>query len=168
MRRFLGALALALATALVASTASASATFPATLRTKLALATAPACALCHRSTDAAAGPADTLFGKALVARGLVSRDDGSLERAVDRLRAEGVDSDGDGAQDLDEVTWGRDPNTPDVPEGGVTEPPTYGCSCKDAAGRPTSPGSLATIAVALLLAFRRAATPAQRSRAERR
>jgi hypothetical protein len=69
------------------------------------------------------------------------------------MRAAGVDSDGDGAEDLDELSWGGDPNHADLPEGGNSEPVTYGCS----AGRVPVDGAAAggLFGVIALLAARR-------------
>ena len=81
-------------------------------------------------------------------------DTASLTKALDSLRAAGVDSDEDGAKDLDELSWGGDPNHANVPEGGNTEPVTYGC----AAGRaPVEGGGGAEVVagVMALVAMRR-------------
>src|SRR4051812_36086906 len=98
------------------------------MATDLALSSAPGCDLCHHAAMEPVGAVDTLFGKSIVARGLVDADAASLAKALDGLREGGVDSDGDGARDLDELSWGGDPNHADVPEGVNEEPVTYGCS----------------------------------------
>jgi hypothetical protein len=80
------------------------------------------------------GAVDTPFGKSTVAKGLVGADAASLTKALDGMREGGVDSDGDGAKDLDELSWGGDANHADVPEGGNETPVTYGCSWSRGAG----------------------------------
>lgn len=119
---------LALAALLVSSAAAASEEYPGAMKTDLGLANAPGCELCHAAASAPVGAADTLFGTSMVAKGLVALDTASLQKALDGLRAAGVDSDGDGAEDLDELSWGGDPNHPDLPESGTSDPVTYGCS----------------------------------------
>jgi cytochrome c551/c552 len=147
------ALTLALATFLVSGVVAASEGYPEAMKTDLGLAKAPGCDLCHQAAAAPVGPASTLFGKSMVAKGLVASDPASLTKALDAMRAAGVDSDGDGAEDLDELSWGGDPNVASVPEGGAQEPVTYGCT----AGRvPVEGGGvgLALGALALLLVRR--------------
>lgn len=115
---------LAIALVCSASTAHASVTFPAVVErvTKAKVA----CTTCHRDVDA--GTDLTPFGAALRARGAVGKDDASLEAALAKMKADGVDSDGDGAHDLDELAWGGDPNVADLPPE-VPEEPHYGwCS----------------------------------------
>jgi cytochrome c551/c552 len=122
-------LPLALAALLMSTAASASPGYPGALKTDLGVAYTPGCGLCHHAASTPVGPADTLFGKSMIAKGLVGQEDtASLAKALDGLRAGGIDSDGDGAKDLDELSWGGDPNHADVPESGDSDPVTYGCS----------------------------------------
>ncbi|MEP7126774.1 MAG: hypothetical protein ABJE95_37940 [Byssovorax sp.] len=147
-------ISLAAAAFLVSGAASASKAYPDAMKTDLVLAKAPACDLCHASAADPVGAADTLFGKSMVAKGLLADDTASLTKALDGLRASGVDSDGDGAEDLDELSWGGDPNHADLPESGNSEPVTYGCS----SGRVPIWGSGAGLfagAIALLATLRR-------------
>jgi len=126
------------------SIAQASPSYPSQLRDALGLAYTPSCMLCHSPTaDAAApGPVDTPFGRSMVARGLSGEPnpDGDAGTTVDAgaidptilaalaaMRRDGVDSDGDGAQDLDELSWGADPNVFDGFHSNPVAPPHYGC-----------------------------------------
>ena len=145
---------LALAALLASAAASASPGYPEAMQTDLGLAKAPGCDLCHHAAMAPVGAVDTAFGKSTVAEGLVDADAAALAKALDGLRRGGVDSDGDGAKDLDELSWGGDPNHADVPEGGNETPVTYGCSWSRGAGG----GGWAGVIVGMLgaLAARRA------------
>ena len=121
-------LVLVVAASLMSGFAAASEGYPEAMKTDLGLAMAPGCDLCHQAAESPVGPASTLFGKSTVAHGLVALDTASLAKALDALRTAGIDSDDDGAKDLDELSWGGDPNHADVPEGANSEPLTYGCS----------------------------------------
>jgi cytochrome c551/c552 len=147
-------ISIAAAVFLGSGAASASKAYPEAMKTALVLAKAPSCDLCHAAAADPVGPASTPFGKSMIAKGLLADDPASLTKALDGLRAAGVDSDGDGAEDLDELSWGGDPNHADVPESGNTDPVTYGCS----AGRvPVEGGGAGLLfgAIALLAARRR-------------
>lgn len=102
---------------------------PTQVATHLGLSAAPRCDLCHVEASAPVGAAVQPFCEALVARGLTKDDASALDAAVDRMRADKVDSDGDGAQDLDELSWGGDPNHADVPQS-TDAPAAYGCSMR--------------------------------------
>jgi hypothetical protein len=141
---------LALAAFLLSTAASASPQYSDALKTDLGLAYTPSCDLCHHAASDPVGAADTLFGKSMVAKGLLGHDDtASLAKALDGLRAGGVDSDGDGAKDLDELSWGGDPNHADVPESGGSDPITYGCSW----GRQPIDGAGAGIFLGMIAVF---------------
>ena len=77
------------------------------------------------------------------------------------MRRDGVDSDGDGAKDLDELSWGGDPNTPDLPATPAEQRPVeaYGC-VRVARAEPTAIGWTTALAAAcwLLRARRRRST----------
>jgi len=124
------------------TSAHASVPYPDELRALLELSYAPSCSLCHGS-GADAGSVSTLFGQSMVARGLSATTytefdgglaidggtfDASLVAALNAMRADGVDSDGDGAQDLDELTWGGDPNQYDGLKPNPNQSVNYGCS----------------------------------------
>jgi hypothetical protein len=87
----------------------------------------PPCSVCHGVADAAP-PELTLFGRALARAGFVESDPETMAKAVESMRKADVDSDGDGATDIDELEWGGDPNTPDLPTERPVTPPSYGCS----------------------------------------
>jgi MYXO-CTERM domain-containing protein len=53
--------------------------------------------------------------------------DPSLKTALAAMEKDGVDSDGDGARDLDELSWGGDPNHFDGPPASSVSAPVYGC-----------------------------------------
>jgi cytochrome c551/c552 len=147
---------LAAAAFLVSGVALASSDYPDAMKTDLALTKAPGCDLCHAAATDPVGGVTTPFGKSIVAKGLVAADDASLKKALEAMRAAGVDSDGDGAEDLDELSWGGDPNHADLPQGGNSDPITYGCS----AGRVPVEGWRAGLAfglIALVAARRRRA-----------
>ncbi len=148
------AVVLAGAIGFVARVGSASTSFPEAIKSALVLDAPPACSLCHEKDAAPVGPADRPFAKSLLDRGLVSGDSASLLSALDRMRKDGVDSDGDGARDLDELSWGGDPNAADRPENGVVEPMSYGCAFVNGGGSPT-PFVWALVAVAVWGAVRR-------------
>ena len=138
------AIAIAVGCICAGSIAQASTAYPSQLRDALGLMYTPSCTLCHSQPPdaAAAGSVDTPFGKSMVARGLVgeptsdgdtgaSVDAGSIDptllAALAAMRRDGVDSDGDGAQDLDELSWGADPNVFDGFHSNPVAPPRYGC-----------------------------------------
>jgi hypothetical protein len=99
--------------------------------------------------------ADTPFARALAVRGFSPDAPRSLELAVEAMRKDGVDSDGDGAQDLDELGWGGDPNVPDLPVGVNDPSPAYGCAIRRAErGAPRTIGVLG-LALGLLRRARR-------------
>lgn len=123
--------------ALSAGTAQASTGYPGVVQSKLGLSYAPPCSLCHEGGRTGAGTVTTAFGAALRARGAKGSDDVGLEAALDKLVADGVDSDKDGVKDGDELKKGTDPNGSggaplDAPEIG------YGCGGATVAGHGPS------------------------------
>jgi hypothetical protein len=69
--------------------------------------------------------ADTAFARSMELRGLSGDSVDSLNQALAPMAD--VDSDGDGARDLDELAWGGDPNQVEGPEAQPASPPSYGC-----------------------------------------
>jgi hypothetical protein len=132
----LAVLATVIASVCIASTVSASPNYPLELQAALNLYYVPKCTLCHSTGS---GPVDTPFGKSMVARGLLGEAadsgvytdggiiDPTLLTALQRMRADGVDSVGDGTQDLDKLTWGGDPNHFDGLAPTSTQQMHYGC-----------------------------------------
>lgn len=152
--------------ALFAGVASASANYPGAVKTHLALTSAPPCSLCHSDGMTGIGTANTPFGKAARAGGLVASNEGSLTSALDKMKADQVDSDGDGTSDIDELIAASDPNS--AGGGPVAEKPelTYGCAATLAPGRP-APSSGAALGLALVAALawsRRRRDDAERDR----
>lgn len=134
---------------LLAAPAFASASFPTAVKTHLSLGTEPpqSCSLCHLNGVTGIGTVNTLFGVSLRAHGAVALDEAKLGAALDAMRTDNTDSDGDGVPDVQELINGTDPN---VPEGGTKAPsPRYGC------GANAVPGLLAGGALVLLTLRRR-------------
>jgi hypothetical protein len=84
------------------------------------------CTLCH--TDPSGGANAT---KPIVAplreRGMIAFDDASLSAALVRLRDDAVDTDADGAIDVDELASNTDPNA--APDGPAPLEVGYGFGC---------------------------------------
>jgi hypothetical protein len=140
---------------LAAPHARATPGFPDAVRAHLALDATPQCQLCH--TDGGnSGTATQPFALSMLERGLLAFDVASLEFALDAMDADGVDSDGDGATDVQELREGGNPNVDEG--GGGAVPPTlqYGFGC---AGAPHAPDLAASglFALGLWLARRRCA-----------
>ena len=155
----------------IVSHAQASPSYPQELKTALDLSYVPACTLCHSSGGVGgnASTVDTPFGKSMVARGLRGATDSgdgggaldagaidpTLQQALDAMRRDGVDSDGDGAEDLDELAWGTDPNTYDGLKPNSTPAVSYGCQMLPGS---RSPGGEAILLLGFTLAsYRRKA-----------
>ena len=152
MRWFASTAALA-ATALLAGAASASADYPATVKSHLSLKSTPECALCHSGGMTGIGTVNTPFGTtARTKYNLVPGDTTLLTSVLDKMKADGVDSDGDKVGDIDELIAGTDPNT--AGGGVVAAKPdlTYGCVATVAPGGPT-PSSGAAFGLALVAAI---------------
>jgi hypothetical protein len=123
-------------------TALASPGYADALKQDLTLSYTPTCSLCHSESDASMPPSDTPFGRSMVAHGLLGDDDlASLTQAIAAMRKDDTDSDGDGATDLDELSWGGDPNTPDLPTASPEQSagPKYGCGVGVDGGRWSGP-----------------------------
>ena len=128
----------------VPMTARASSPYPEELRAALGLSYTPSCTLCHGAGSGGnGGLVNTPFGKSLVARGLLGATsaeldagftpdggtpDPTLASALAKMQVDQVDSDGDGALDLDELTWGGDPNTYDGLKSNPIPSVNYGCA----------------------------------------
>jgi MYXO-CTERM domain-containing protein len=149
----------ALACGLGASPAAlASPTYPTAIRSHLSLSDAPSCSLCHQGGQTGFGTVTTPFGVAMRDRGLVAEDEASLFSALDKMSAEGVDSDGDGASDIEELVAGTNPNGDVGGTSSAAPPLAYGCNTTIAPGGAAGPSgaglALASLA-AIALASRR-------------
>lgn len=111
-----------------APTVEAKDEFPREVARHLNARTNPPCGLCHEYGKTGNGTLVTPFAWAMRARGMGGG--GSLTGALDRVAADQVDSDGDGAPDVAEIVAGTDPNsaasTPANP--GAVADPKLGCA----------------------------------------
>jgi hypothetical protein len=124
-------------------TALAMPSFPGEIQQHLGLSSAPGCIICHGS-DAGGGPVSQPFGQAMLAAGLTSAGGNSLTTALDKLEADGTDSNGDGTPDIAGLRQGAMPT-------GSKPPVEYGCGARIASSDPK--GWQATVASALMLGF---------------
>jgi hypothetical protein len=127
---------------------SATPTFPDVTKTELQLPGSVACTLCHTDPGGGGGNVTQSVGVSLVARGMIPYDEALLKTALGKLKTDNVDSDLDGASDVEELLAGGDPNARAV-DGEDGEPLTYGFGCSQ------SSAATPVIAVLLLLLRRR-------------
>ncbi len=132
------------------SRARASPAFPSVV--KEVVGVSAGCATCHVESDAEPGKL-TLFGASLSSRGAVAKDENALRAALDRLRSDRFDSDGDGTSDIDEIRRSSDPNVPDRP---LTEPIaiSYGACNSTPEGRRDMPCGVLVLGCLAALARR--------------
>jgi hypothetical protein len=132
-----------MSTAMLPGTALAMPTFPGQIQQHLGLSAAPGCIICH-SSDAGGGPVSQPFGQAMLGAGLTIAGGNSLTTALDKLEADGTDSNGDGIPDITGLRQGVMPT-------GSKPPVEYGCGARIATSEPK--GWQATVASALVLGF---------------
>lgn len=150
--------AIGIATAAWTGEARASTGYSDEVRRHLALSYAPKCSLCHEGADG--GTVDTPFAKSMLARGMRGGGDlASVDAALDAMTKDKVDSDGDGAIDVDELAYGGDPNVADKTQGSGPAA-TYGCGVT----RARSDGPAAAVLLAIAFALARATRRSGRAR----
>jgi hypothetical protein len=108
-------------TTLLLSAVLGTANFPAALAAA-SQGPLPGCEVCHQGPQSK-GTVTTPFGTAMRQRGLVAYDEASLSAAWAQMA--GVDSDGDGVTDIDELKNGQNPNASST--GSAVPTPDYGC-----------------------------------------
>jgi hypothetical protein len=136
--------------------------FPGVIASHLGASAAPACSVCHEGGVTGRGTVTTPFGQAMLARGLVAYDEGSLTRALDAMAQDAVDSNRDGVTDVDALKAGQDPSAGAT--GAVV--PEYGC-VGSTAHAPANAG-LGAAATLLMLAAWCMRARVHRARAEPR
>ncbi|MEY4514669.1 MAG: hypothetical protein RLZZ450_6791 [Pseudomonadota bacterium] len=127
--------------------------YPEYLQTAASAPCLPHCNVCHRDDNAGSGTVDRPFALSMERiGGLGGGGSSDVARALDVLRAQKTDSDGDGVADNDELSRGEDPNF--AGDGDLCGP-QVGCSTSAPFG-PWSgaPALLALLAIPLLRRFR--------------
>jgi hypothetical protein len=95
--------------------ARASLDYPDLVESEWDLDSTPGCQLCHRDAVGRAGTVTQRFGRYLMLQfGVVGKNPGSLRRGLSDAKAAELNSDGDGANDYDELRQGTNPNVDDV------------------------------------------------------
>jgi hypothetical protein len=156
---------------LLSGSVHASKTYPGRMQSELGLAEEPACTVCHATDDGGKNTVTKPFGRSLMELGLKAVQPAALGPLLEKSRELGIDSDGDGVGDLEELEEGTDPNVPEVTSGSedggggprmicTAEPPpelTTGCAVREPARRVSG-------AFPLLAAFSLAGLLRRRSR----
>ncbi len=140
------------------SLARATEEFPPVITGELGLDYLPDCGLCHVKGNTGSGTAKTPFALAMKERGLQPEDAVSVRSALMDLDKDGVDSDGDGSTDIEELMAGTNPNSPsDGATVRIGDDPQYGCSVRgSSAGDPKGLPLLYVLAGLVVFALLRA------------
>ena len=136
---------------LMGSTAAASPTYPEKLKETLGMPCTPQCIVCHRTNEGGEGTVITPFGDAMLFEGnLGPKQPDALPDALNAVEAAGIDSDGDGVGDVEELRQGNDPNNPE--QAVQCSGPEYGCGARLApSARADRPALFLAGFVAMLL-----------------
>jgi hypothetical protein len=140
------------------SRAQAKSEFPSEIQSDLTLSYQVPCSVCHAKGNTGSSTAITPMALSLRARGL-SGDRQSLVTAFARLESDGVDSDGDGKSDVDELHAGTDPNSSANASIIDDSEPGYGCGGSAPKGKNGAQAVVGAAGLAWLLARRRRARP---------
>lgn len=136
---------------LACANAQASPSFPGELESQLDMPCAPACTVCHRDARGGVGTAVQPFAQSMILGGLVLKKPESIAPALQAVRTNLIDSDNDGATDVDELARGDNPNQ----EGEGVLCVTYGCAGNVAARAPAEGVAwLCSLVLAVLLGSR--------------
>jgi len=151
----------ALATFGFGSVAHAKNEFPSEMQADVPLTYEVPCSVCHIKGNTGAATPITPFALSLRARGLTGQSN-TLKSALLRAGSDGVDSDGDGVSDIQELVNGTDPNSSANSSIVDDQEPGYGCGGTAPKGRAASGLSSAVAAIWLLLRRRKGHSSAQR------
>jgi MYXO-CTERM domain-containing protein len=145
--------ALGLAALAWAPSAHAKPEYPGVIGFDLGLTYQVPCSVCHLAENTGASTAITPFALSLKARGFA--DAASLTSALNQLKADNFDSDGDGVSDVAELVRGTDPNSPANASIIDTSEPGYGCGGSAPQGRSVGQAFVGIAALGWLLSRRR-------------
>jgi hypothetical protein len=137
-------------------TAFAKPEFPSEIEGKYMLHYHVPCSVCHVDGNTGSSTARTPFALSLRQRGLTG-DNKSVSSALDSADTDGVDSDGDGVSDVNEVKAGTDPNTSGNARIDQDQEPGYGCGGTAPQGRSAGQAVVGALGLAWLLHQRRRA-----------
>jgi hypothetical protein len=124
--------------------------FPGVIAAELNAPQAPPCSVCHLGGKTSGATVFTPFAWTMRAHGL-SSSISSVQSAIEGVKADNVDSDGDGVPDWQEIVAGTDPNAPGTAKD--IQDPQLGCRVGGASsGRA---GAWAASAILLVSLIRR-------------